>query len=214
MTTKPLEARPVGAPPEALILFHGAGGDRNHRLFLALEAELGVPVARCNFPFRDKGPGRRPPDRMPKLIESIEAQVQEWSQRWSIDPCHIVLGGRSMGGRAASIAVAQGLPAAGLLLLSYPLHPPKKPEKLRTEHFGDLNLPALFVQGESDPFGTKAEFARHLKAIPGAVSQLWLERTGHDPVPRCDALILATVSDWMSGSLGLSSSSSLPAVSG
>lgn len=182
---------------KGLILFHGAGGDRDHRLFLALEQHLDIPVARCNFPFRDKGHGRRPPDRMPKLLESIIEQTTQIASDWGLQPEEVVLGGRSMGGRACSIAVAEGLAAAGLLLLSYPLHPPKKPEKLRIEHFGDINVPVLLVQGASDPFGKEPEFAEFLPAIPGPVDQVWLPRTGHDPVPKHDETVLSAVQTWL-----------------
>ncbi len=187
-----------------LVLFHGAGGDRDHRIFLRLEAELesmGVPVARCNFPFRQRGPGRRPPDRMPVLVQSVLSQVEEAADRWGKTPDQLVIGGRSLGGRACSMAVAEGLAVAGLLLLSYPLHPARKPDKLRTSHFPDLGCPILLVQGSSDPLGKEAEFAKHLPAIPGPVTQVWLERTGHDPVERTDVTLVAGVSSWLSGPL-------------
>lgn len=187
----------MSAGPGGLVLFHGAGGHRDHRLFLKLEESLDLPVGRCNFPYRDKGPGRRPPDRMPKLIESVHSHVERLADDWKVDPGSLVLGGRSMGGRAASMAVAEGLDAAGLLLLSYPLHPPKKPEKLRTDHFGELDLPILLVQGHSDPFGKEHEFAEHLGPIPGPVSQVWLERTGHDPVEKHDPIVIDAVRDWL-----------------
>lgn len=96
------------------------------------------------------------------------------------------------------MAVAAGLPAAGLVLLSYPLHPPKKPDKLRVEHFPELVLPVLLIQGASDPFGRKPEFGEHLGTIPGEVTEVWLERTGHDPVPKHDPTVLASVADWLS----------------
>ena len=70
-----------------------------------------------------------------------------------------------MGGRMCSMAVAEGLPAIGLILISYPLHPPKKPENLRTEHFDQLDIPCLFISGDKDPFGSKTEFKKHLKKI-------------------------------------------------
>ena len=80
----------------------------------------------------------------------------------------LVLGGRSYGGRMCSMAVAEGQPAAGLVLLSYPLHPPGKPENLRTEHFPDLRVPCLFVSGERDPFGSPAEFDEAVTNHSGA----------------------------------------------
>lgn len=182
-----------------MILFHGAGGDRDHRLFIRLETELDIPVARVNFGYRERSTGRRPPDRMPKLIIDIDAAVEHWSTTWSVAPEQLVLGGRSMGGRAASIAVSEGTPAAGLLLLSYPLHPPGKPEKLRTEHFPELDLPILLVQGASDPFGKEPEFAEHLPAVPGPVTQCWLPRTGHDPVAKHDDVVVEATSRWLTG---------------
>jgi predicted alpha/beta-hydrolase family hydrolase len=97
-----------------------------------------------------------------------------------------------------SMAVAEGLPAAGLVLLSYPLHPPGKPDKLRVEHFGDLDVPVLVVSGDKDPFGKPAEFDEHLAAIPGPVTVVWL-KGGHDPRNQ-DAVIAETVADWL-GSL-------------
>ncbi len=182
---------------KGLVLFHGAGGDRNHRLFLALERALPIPVARCNFAYRDKDPGRRPPDRMPKLIESVRQHCERLAKEWGIEQDEMVLGGRSLGGRACSIAVANGLPAAGLILLSYPLHPAKKPQELRVEHFPKLDLPVLLVQGSSDPLGKEPEFAQYLPMIPGEVNQVWLERTGHDPVGKHDPTVVAAVADWL-----------------
>lgn len=183
--------------PAGLVLFHGAGGDRDHRLFLAMEEHLEIPVARCEFPYRQKGPGRRPPDRMPVLLASAVEQIEQAAQQWNTTTDQLVIGGRSMGGRVCSLAVADGLAVAGLLLLSYPLHPPGKPDKLRTEHFGAIDAPVMLVQGASDPFGKEHEFAEQLPLIPAPVRQLWLERTGHDPVERCDADVLLAVGAWL-----------------
>lgn len=183
---------------KGLILFHGAGGDRDHPLFLALEEQLDLPVARVNFPYRKKGPGRRPPDRMPKLVESVNDAVSTATSQWGLVPTELAIGGRSMGGRAASIAIAEGLEVGGLVLLSYPLHPPGKPDKLRVEHFEDLNLPVLLVQGDRDPFGKPEEFGPHLATIPGEVTEVWLSgpRSGHDPKNREDEIIPA-MTTWL-----------------
>ena len=179
-----------------LILFHGAGGNRDHPTFLALEERLGVPVARVNFPYRLKGPGRRFPDRMPRLIEAIVEATQHWAKAWNVEPDELVLGGRSMGGRAASMAIAQGLGARGLLLLSYPLHPPGKPDKLRADHLDQVACPTLLIQGNRDPFGKPAEFAQHLPKLAGPLQESWIE-ANHDP-KGYDDHIVATVSDWLS----------------
>lgn len=189
-------ARPYG--PKGLILFHGAGGDRNHRLFLRLEHDLPLPVDRIDFPYRRKGPGRRPPDRMPRLIETVEEAVADAAARWGTTAGRIVVGGRSMGGRAASMAMAEGMTAGGLVLLSYPLHPPGKPEKLRVDHFDRIVKPVLLVQGRRDPFGTPEEFARHLPAIAGPVTELWIDG-GHDPKPSLDDDIVAAVRRFLTG---------------
>ncbi len=95
-----------------------------------------------------------------------------------------------------SIAVAEGLPARGLVLLSYPLHPPEKPETLRVDHFPKLELPVLFVSGDRDPFGTPDEFAEHTKAIPGPVTQVWLDGARHDARGRDDDVVNA-VKNWL-----------------
>ncbi len=183
--------------PGGLILFHGAGGDRDHRLYLRMEDELQLAVARCNFPYRDKGPGRRPPDRMPKLIASIRERAAELAEGWGVSPFSLVFGGRSMGGRACSMAVAEGMPAAGLLLLSYPLHPSGKPDKLRTEHLPDVSVPGLLVQGTRDPFGTPTEFAEHMPGYAGPLDEVWLEGANHDPKPAFDDEIISATTAWL-----------------
>lgn len=180
-----------------LILFHGAGGDRDHHTFLALEEALDVPVARINFPYREKGPGRRPPDRMPKLIDTVNTAVADHARQWGVEPDTIVVGGRSMGGRAASMAIAEGLDVGGLLLLSYPLHPPGKPEKLRVEHFPLVTVPTLLVQGTRDPFGKPDEFAVHLPALAGPVTEVWINGN-HSPKVELDEEIVAAVTRWAS----------------
>jgi hypothetical protein len=95
-----------------------------------------------------------------------------------------------------SMAVAEGLPAAGLILLSYPLHPPGRPEKLRVDHFPQIDVPVLFVGGEKDPFGTPDEFARWVPEIRGPVTQAWLPG-GHDPRPSTDSALIDAVEAWL-----------------
>jgi uncharacterized protein len=95
-----------------------------------------------------------------------------------VAPEQLVLGGRSMGGRIASLAAADAddpLPALGLALLSYPLHPPGNPEKLRVDHFKRLTMPVLFASGTRDAFGTPAELKRHAKKLKGPVTFFWVE---------------------------------------
>ncbi len=166
---------------DGLILFHGAGGHRDHRLFLALEAALSIPVARINFPYRDLGP-KRPPPRVATLLPFVADTLEAEAARWDLDPTRVVLGGRSMGGRVASMAAADGVvDPAGVLLLSYPLHPPGKPDKLRTDHLPGLRCPALVLQGDADPFGRPAELEAHAASFGGGVRIEGVGPGGHDP---------------------------------
>ena len=181
--------------PSALLLTPGAGGDSSHRLLVALQEQLDLPVWRMDFPYRKEG--RRFPDRAPKLIDALLAEVELASETLGVDPETMAFGGRSMGGRICSMAMAQGMGAVGLVALSYPLHPVGKPERLRVEHFGDLSVPTLFVNGDRDPFGTPDEVAAHIGAIAGPVTVHWLEGQGHNPKPQCDPEIIAVVSQFL-----------------
>jgi uncharacterized protein len=140
-------------------------------------------VLRCDLPFRQDrsfgppGPGDAKRDRagLKNATAALRNQIKG----------SIFLGGHSYGGRQASILSAEqseNAPelAATLLLLSYPLHPPRKPEQLRTQHFFTLHTPALFVQGTRDPFGTIAEMEQALKLILGKTKLMPVEGTGHD----------------------------------
>ena len=179
----------------AVLLTHGAGSDRDHPTLTALEDGLApLPVHRMNFPYREQG--RRAPDRAPKLIAAIRDEVGEVCERLGIEPDDVVLGGRSMGGRMCSMAVAEGLPAAGLVLLSYPLHPPGKPDRLRTDHFPQLGVPCLFVTGTRDPFGTPDEVPHHIASIPGSTELHWLP--GRHDVKGQDERIVELVAGWIS----------------
>jgi predicted alpha/beta-hydrolase family hydrolase len=194
----PRRARPrKGATPApgALLLFPGAGSASTHPSLRAIEAAVApLPTSRADFPYRKEG--RRAPDRPPKLLAAVEAEAEALVQRAKVEPERLVLGGRSMGGRMCSIAVADGLPACGLVLISYPLHPPGKPENLRVEHFPRLTVPCLFLSGTRDAFGTPAEMEHHTAAIPGRVEHVWVEGKGHD-LKGCDQLVADTVSRWL-----------------
>ena len=187
----------TGSRVAGLLLTHGAGGGAGHRTLVALDEGLDVPVRRMEFPYRREG--RRFPDRAPKLIASVVEEAEAFADDLGTTTGRLVLGGRSMGGRMCSMAVAEGLPAAGLVLLSYPLHPPGKPDKLRVEHFGRIGVPVLLVNGDRDPFGTPGEFAAHLDAIGGEVTIRWIERQGHDPKARADSEIVAAVGSFLAG---------------
>ena len=118
----------------ALLLFPGAGSSRTHPSLVAIERAVEpMPVVRADFPYRKAG--RSGPDRPPVLLATVREEAAALVAEAHIRANRLALGGRSMGGRICSMAVADGLPAAGLVLISYPLHPPGKPANLRTEHF-------------------------------------------------------------------------------
>jgi uncharacterized protein len=183
--------------PSALLLTHGAGGDSSHRLLVAMEEQLDLPVRRMDFPYRKEG--RRAPDRAPKLIDAVLAEVELMAKEMKIDADRIAFAGRSMGGRICSMAIAEGLAASGLVLLSYPLHPTGKPEKLRVDHFPELAVPTLFVNGDRDPFGTPDELGAHIGSIAGPTQVHWLEGQRHDPKPAFDDEIISVVGAFLAG---------------
>jgi len=145
-----LETRPDDAVA-MLVLGHGAGSPMTAPLlagFCEAIAGLGVATLRFDFPYMREG--RRAPDRAPVLIAAYRAAFAEAQERAGGLP--VFAGGRSMGGRMASMAVAEGMPAVGLVFLAYPLHPPGRPEKIRDAHLYDIAVPMLFVQGTRDTF--------------------------------------------------------------
>lgn len=157
--------------PLGLIVTPGASADREHSTLVAIEH--GIPelaVRRLTLATT----------RVPTAVTKIIAAGAELAEELGVSPKKIAYGGRSFGGRACSVAVAEGLPAAALVLLSYPLHPPGKPDNLRTDHFGDLDVPTLFVSGLRDPFGSPDEFAAHVPQITGPTTVEWVDG-GHAP---------------------------------
>lgn len=183
--------------PAGMLLTPGAGSGADHQTLVAVEEALApLPVARIDFPYRREG--RKAPDRAPKLIACVNDEADGLAARLGVDPGSLVLGGRSMGGRMCSMAVAEGRAAAGLVLLSYPLHPPGKPEKLRTAHFVDLDVPCLFVSGTRDPFGSPDELEEAVAAIPGPVTMHWIDGARHE-VKGHDDEIVAVVGGWLHG---------------
>lgn len=181
----------------ALLLAPGAGADRTTPQLVAIDEVMrgaGWVVERMDFPYRLAG--RRAPDRAPVLIAAVRAAAAELVERAGIAPERLVLGGRSMGGRICSMAVAEGLPAAGLALVSYPLHPPGRPDKQveRTAHFPNLDLPCLFVSGTRDPFASPADLEAATSAIPGQVSHVWLE--GDHGLRGRNVLVSERIAGW------------------
>ncbi|MDX1803027.1 MAG: alpha/beta family hydrolase [Alcanivorax sp.] len=166
-----------------LLLAHGAGAamdsDFMAQLSLAL-AEHGISVARFEFPYmrRMREEGRRlPPDRAAKLLDAFKCQLMSLSA----SPLPVWIGGKSMGGRMASMLAAQQ-PVAGVVAFGYPFHPPGKPDKTRTDHFPDISAPLLICQGERDPFGKPQDVAGYF--LPEHFSVHWLADGDHDFKPR------------------------------
>jgi uncharacterized protein len=172
-------ARPNG---DSILLTHGAGTDRNSKLLLALANAFeaaGFTVLRYDLPFRQErrfGPPRfGGAERDREGIRQAAAAVNEKTRG------RVFLGGHSYGGRQSSMLLAEEPQIAdGLLLLSYPLHPPRKPDQLRTAHFPKLTKPALFVQGTRDPFGSIEEMEAALELIPAPHDLLAIDGAGHD----------------------------------
>jgi uncharacterized protein len=183
--------------PGALLLAPGAGSDRDHPTTLAIEAAVApLPVGRLDFPYRKAG--RKAPDRQPVLLETVREEAAALVASARVRPDRLALGGRSMGGRMCSIAVAEGLAACRLVLLSYPLHPPGRPDKLRNEHLPSIHVPTLVVSGTADPFGSPDELRQHLDAIDGPITYVWVEGARHDWKGR-DEQVAGVVAAWLKG---------------
>lgn len=173
--------RPAEPSGDGIVLTHGAGSDCSAPLLVALAgelADLGWTVLRCDLPFRQRRPHGPPLGSGSADREGLQRAVEVLG---TLAPGRMFLGGHSYGGRQATMLAAEDSRVAdGLLVLSYPLHPPGKPSQLRTSHLPKLQTPALFVSGSQDPFGSPPEIQAALRLIPGQVSLLLIERAGHD----------------------------------
>ncbi len=168
----------------AVLLTPGASATRDHPSLVALDRALsadGITVVRIDLPSSRPGP-------------KVEAAIVDAAA--ALAPAEVVLGGRSFGGRMCSMAVAGGLTAAGLVLISYPLHPPGRPETMRVEHFPLLQVPCLFVSGTRDAFATKAELEEATQAIPGEVTHVWIDGGSHGMRGK-DGPVTQAVRDWL-----------------
>ena len=148
-----------------LILAHGAGGNMDTpqlKAYAEQIAERGLGAVRFNFAYAEAG--KRAPDRTDKLEACFRAVATEVAARAD----RVFVGGRSMGGRIGSHIVAQGFPAAGLVFLAYPLHPPRKPERIRDEHLKTISVPMLFLQGSRDPFARADLLDQTIAGLPTA----------------------------------------------
>lgn len=164
--------------PLTLLLAHGAGTPMDHPFLTTVAtavADAGFQVVRFEFPYMAsrRGDGKsRPPDREPVLLECFREAYAEVEG-------NVVVGGKSMGGRMASM-VADELGAAGLLVFGYPFHPPGRPERLRVAHLATLRTSTLIVQGTRDPFGTQEDVETY--SLSPSIRIEWVEGAGHDLV--------------------------------
>lgn len=172
-------ARPTDAAA-TIVVAHGAGAGMEHPFLAGFTRALnddGFATLRFNFAYREAG--RRFPDRPPAAIAAWRAATDAAAARGADDE-PIWAAGKSFGGRMASMAVADGMPAAGLIYLGYPLHPPGKPDAVRDEHLYGITVPMLFLQGTNDPFATPNEQLDAVVARLGPTATLqWLDGGGH-----------------------------------
>ena len=186
-----------------VILFPGAGTNSNHQSLVAIENYLkpsqpNLNVRRVDFAYRTAG--KSFPDRPPVLIENVRNAVLEAAKDWGCATNKIVIGGRSMGGRMCSMAItdtAQKLDVAALVCICYPLHPPKQPEKLRTEHLPRINVETMFISGTRDEFGTVDELKKATSIINAKVSHEFINGARHD-LKNHDDEVAELVTRWIS----------------
>lgn len=200
-------ARPVGPH---LLLAPGAGGDLDSAPLAALAeavAAEGCPVVTVNLPYREAG--RKSPPRADRAVPGYRTVFE--AARAEVAPeASWIVGGKSYGGRVASLAVAAGMPADGIVLYGYPMHPPGKPERLRVDHWPDINVPCLFLQGTRDTFGSPELLDEHraklprratVHLVPGGDHSLAITRAAApDGTARSAASVVgglgAVVADW------------------
>ena len=174
----------------AVLLTPGASATRDHSQLVAIDKALAaerIPVDRIDLPSSRPGP---------KVLQAIAHGATALATRAGLAPDQVVLGGRSFGGRMCSVAVAEGLPALGLVLVSYPLHPPGRPEQRRVEHLASLEVPCLFVSGTRDAFATPTELEEATRVIPTDVTHVWVDGGDHGLRGR-DAAVSEAVTRWV-----------------
>lgn len=189
----PASSDPPVRPETWVLLAHGAGGHRDHPHIVDLAGllrGLGLTVARYNFPYTEKAleprasGTRSPPNPMPVLVDTVRA-VAAAARGFLSDglrvpkPKQLLLAGHSMGGRASSMALAEGLDADGLLLFSYPWHPPGRPDKPRVEHLSRIAVPTLCFTGTRDAFCERERLPGVFDRLPPDWTQAWLEGADH-----------------------------------
>ena len=181
-----------------VMLFPGSGSSAQHSSLIAMESALApLPVARVDFPYRKAG--KKFPDKTPVLLECVRTEVRAFAASLGVATSSLVIGGRSMGGRMCSMAVADeedSLEVAGLVLVSYPLHPPAKPENLRTEHLPRINVPTLCISGTKDTFGSPEELRSAFSVVPSSVTWQFLENKRHE-LAKGDEEVARIAAQWV-----------------
>ena len=199
LTTAAFDPAENSADSPVFVCAHGAGGNMNDRSMLALSKVLlsrGLSVVRFNFLYKEKKSGR--PDPMPKLEKCFAAVVER--TRSELNPKTLIIGGRSMGGRAGSMMASTGFHCDALLLFAYPLHPPGQPEKLRDAHLSSIKVPVLCFNGTRDAFCTKELMEKALLTVKARWEMYWLDGADHSfhvlkSSGRTDAQVLNEVGD-------------------
>ena len=184
-----------------VVLFPGAGTSASHQSLVAIETAISststkTKVARCDFEYRKAG--KSFPDKTPVLIETVRKAITQAAHDWGCKTNQIVIGGRSMGGRMCSMAVANTeneLEVAGLVCVCYPLHPPKQPSKLRSEHLPRVTAPTLFISGTRDEFGTVEELTAATLPMNNK-KHVWIDGARHDLKNR-DAEVGEIIANWI-----------------
>ena len=184
-----------------VVLFPGAGTSASHQSLIAIETAINsastkIKVARCDFEYRKAG--KSFPDKTPVLIETVRKAITQAAHDWGCKTNQIVIGGRSMGGRMCSMAVANTeneLEVAGLVCVCYPLHPPKQPSKLRSEHLPRVTAPTLFISGTRDEFGTVEELTAATLPMNNK-KHVWIDGARHDLKNR-DAEVGEIIANWI-----------------
>ena len=177
-TTAVFEPATTANASGVFVCAHGAGEGMSGRGIVAAATAMrarGLDVVRFNFLYKEKGSGR--PDPMPLLKQCFAAVVQR--ARDETRPRRLIIGGRSMGGRAASMLAAEGFACDGLLLLAYPLHPEGKPEKLRDAHLPDITVPTLCLNGTRDALCRRDLMEAVLGRVGPGFRMHWLEGADH-----------------------------------
>ena len=198
-TSAALDPAPNGDRSTVFVCAHGAGGNMDDRGVLAVSRTIGargVDIVRFNFLYKEKKSGR--PDPMPRLKETTAAVVAR--VRDELAPRTVLIGGRSMGGRAASMLAADGFDCSGLLLLAYPLHPAGKPEQLRDAHLPAIRVPVLCVNGTRDALCIPELMKRALEPVTAPWRMHWIEGADHSfhvlkSTGRTDAQVMTEIGD-------------------